>query len=143
MGLEQCLHFGFVVERRIVHDDKAVWVKFWYQHLLHPRRDRVVRAAALKQHRRDPLISALRHYEVGALAIITADFSVDFFTAFCPSVRTIAVFCESTFIKVDYVLCAVLLHPLAKRSQIIYSATVMTFRVPRRFFYGCRADEVL
>ena len=102
-----------------------------------------MRTAALKQHRRDPLISALRHDEVGALAIIAADFSEDFLAVFCPSVWTIAVRRKAAFIKVDNVLRAMLLHPMAQAAQVIYSATGMTFRVPRRFFYGCRADEVL
>jgi hypothetical protein len=102
-----------------------------------------VRTAALKQHRRDPLISALRHDEVGALAIIATDFAMDFLAAFCPSVRTIAVRRKAALIKVDDVLCAVLLYPMPQRAQVFYSATGTTFRVPRRFFYGCRADEAL
>jgi hypothetical protein len=50
-------------------------------------------------------------------------------------VRAIAVFGEAAFIKVDDVFAAVLLHPIPQRTKVFYSATGMTFRVPRRFFY--------
>lgn len=134
MRFKDFLHLRFVVERCVVHDDEAVWSQLWDQYLLQPRRDGVVRTAALKQHGRDPLIAARRHDEVGALAIIAADFCVHFFAARRPSVRAIAVVQKATFIKVDNVFAAVLLHPLAQRAQIIYSATGMTLRVSRRFF---------
>jgi hypothetical protein len=50
-------------------------------------------------------------------------------------VRAIAVFREATFIEIDDVLAAVVLHPMPQRAQVFYSATGMTFRVSRRFFY--------
>jgi hypothetical protein len=58
-------------------------------------------------------------------------------------VRAVAVRGKSAFIKIHDVLRTMLLHPMPQRAQIFYSATGMTFRVPRRFFYGCRADEAL
>ena len=106
---------------------------------MHPRAYSVMRTAALKQHRCEPFFSALRHDEIGALTIITADFSEDFLAAWRPSVGTIAVFCKAAFIKVDDVFTAVFLHPMAQRAQVFYSATGMTLRVPRRFFYAIPA----
>lgn len=137
--LEQFLHLRFVVEGRVVHDDEAVWPKLWQQALLYPRAHGVMRAATLKQHGRKPFFAALRHDEIGALAIIAADFSKDFFAARCPSMRPIAVFSKATFIEINHVIAAVLLHPVPQTTQIVYSATGMTFRVPRRFFYASPA----
>ncbi len=107
MGLEKRLHFWFIVEWRVIHDDQTVWPKLRYQHFAHPCSNSVVRTAALKQHGRDPLVSTLRHDEVGALAIIATDFSEDFFAARCPSVRAIAMRSKSAFIKVHDVFTAV------------------------------------
>lgn len=135
---EQCLHLRFIVEGRVIHDDKTVWVQFWDQHLFHPGAYGVMRAVAFKQHRRNPLAPPLCHDKIGALAVVAVDFSMHFFTALCPAVRPIAVGCKAALIKVNNVAAAVLLYPLAQRTQIVYSATGMTFRVPRRFFYGCQ-----
>lgn len=93
------------------------------------------RAAALKQHRRKPFTPTLRHDEIDVFAIIPADFSVDLLPARRPSVGTIAVFGEAAFVEINHVGAAVFLYPCAQSAQIIYSAIVMTFRVPRRFFY--------
>ena len=41
---------------------------------------------------------------------------------------------KAAFIKVHDIFTTVLLHPLAQGSQVIYSVTGMTLRVPRRFF---------
>lgn len=77
MCFEQRLHLRFVVERRIIHDDKASRPQFRDQHLLHPGAHGVMGAAALEQHRCEPLFAALRHDEIGALAVVAADFTVD------------------------------------------------------------------
>jgi hypothetical protein len=45
------------------------------------------------------------------------------------------VFGEAAFIEIDNVFAAVLLYPLAQRAQVVHSATGMTLRIPRRFFY--------
>lgn len=132
---KHCLYLRLVVERRIIHDDEAVGSQLWDQHLLHPRPHGMVRAAALKQHRRKPFTPTLRHDEIDVFAIIPADFSVDLLPARRPSVGTIAVFGEAAFVEINHVGAAVFLYPCAQSAQIIYSAIVMTFRVPRRFFY--------
>lgn len=96
----------------------------------------MIRAATFKQHRRKPFFAPLRHDEIGALAIVTADFTVYFLTTRRPSMRAVAVFGEAAFIEIDDVFAAVLLHPVPQRTQVFYSATGMTLRVPRRFFYA-------
>ena len=131
---EHLLHLRFVVEWSVIHDDQTIWPQLWDQHVLHPSGHGVMRAAALKQHRCEPFFSALRHNEIGALAVIAADFAMHFLAARCPSVGAIAVGCKAAFIEIDDVGAAVALHPLAQGTQIIYSASGMTLRVPRRFF---------
>ena len=137
MSFKQRLHCWFVMEGCVIHNDKAVGTKFWHQHFAHPCGNSVVCAAAFKQHGCDPLVATLRHDEVRALAVVTTDSAMHFLATLCPSMWSVALCGESAFIKINDVVCAVLLHPLTKCPQIFYSATGMTFRVPRRFFYGC------
>ena len=72
-------------------------------------------ATSLEQHGCEPLLAALRHDEIGRFPVVAADAAEDLLAAFCPAVRTIAVFCKAALIEVNHIGAAVALHPMAQR----------------------------
>lgn len=133
-------HLRFIVERCIIHDNETVWPQFRDKRLLHPGRNGLMRAIALKQHRREPFPATLRHNEVDSTFLVVAgDLAVNQHAAFRVSVRAVALCREAAFIKVNDVAGAVFSHPLTQAAQKAHSVFVINFSVARRFFYGCQA----
>jgi len=129
----------FGVEGRVVHDDNGGFGEFRQQRLLHPGDDGEAIAAVRKQHGSEPFFAALRHDEVGGFAIAAGHIAEYFLATFCPTVGAETVFLKAALIDVDEIFLAVDWQQAAQFAQISYAFFVISLRIPRRFFYACRA----
>ena len=134
LRFEDHLYLRLVVERRIIHDDEAIWSELWQKRLFYPCLDGMMRTTSLEQHGGKPLLPALRHDKINCFPVVSADFTKDLLAAFCPSVWAIAVLREAALIEVNDIGAAVPLYPMAQVTQKIHSFTVIYFSVARRFF---------